>query len=113
MSGSACEYASSLLTRLEVDLKSGSRIGGECYAEVMNGAWTVTYLIGADAYSKINWERFYLNADTEYCGNPNHCYLYGEVKNLNEAAVFAKASLTEDEKKLVEVYTEQIKAMGG
>ncbi len=113
MTGPTYYHASSLYTKLEIDMHGGGSISGESWANVGNGEWSVTYAIGADAYESIDWENFYLTVDTEYCYNGDHCYLYGEVTNLSEEEVLEKAGFTDDEVKIYHLYYEQIKALGG
>lgn len=113
LTGPTYLHVSSMFTKLDFRMNGGGSITGSAYADAGGEAWSVTYCIGADAYDHIDWSKCYLTVDTVYCNNPNHRYLYGQVTNLNEAQVMAKAGLSEDEKKIFQVYLEQIRAMGG
>ena len=68
---------------------------------------------GTGADSEVSGDEFYLTVDTIYCSNPNHCYLCGQVTNLNESQVMTNAGFSEDEKQIYQVYCDQIRAMGG
>lgn len=100
-------------TKLDFRMNGGGSIGGTAAADVGGGTWSVTYCIGADAYNRIDWSKCYLTVDTVYCNNPNHKYLYGQVVNLTEAQVMAKAGFTADEKQIFQAYLEQIRTIGG
>lgn len=102
-----------MLTQVEIYMLEGGIISGSGYADVSGGIWTMTYNIGSDAYSKIDWDNFYLTVDTVYCNNPNHCYLYGEVVNYNMETVMQKCGFTDEERSIYEVYYEQITILTG
>lgn len=113
LQGSTYEHASSMFTQVEIYMLEGGIISGSGYADVSGGIWTMTYNIGSDAYSKIDWDNFYLTVDTVYCNNPNHCYLYGEVVNYNMETVMQKCGFTDEERSIYEVYYEQITILTG
>ena len=113
MSGTTYTEASAMYTRLDIHMNGGGSITGDGWANVGGGNWSMTYCIGADAYGSINWDEFYLTVDTIYCSNPNHCYLCGQVTNLDESQVMTNAGFSEDEKQIYQVYCDQIRAMGG
>ena len=113
MTGPTYTYTASMFTELDFHMTGGGSITGSAWADVGGGVWTVTYIIGADAYDHINWSKCWLTVDTVYCNNPDHKYLYGEVINLNEAQVMTKAGFTADEKQLYQAYLEQIRVTGG
>ena len=113
MTGSTYSHASSVFTRLEVEMNGGGTISGDGWAYVSNGTWSISYWIGSGGYNSIDWSHFYMTLDTEYCNNPNHKHLYGQVENLDEAAVLERAGFSEDEKQIYQIYLQQIRAIGG
>ena len=113
LQGPTYEHASGMFTQIEIYMLEGGTIGGSGYADVGGGIWTMTYNIGSEAYSQIDWDNFYLTVDTIYCNDSNHCYLYGDVINYVLETVMQKCGFTDEERSVYEVYYEQITILTG
>ena len=113
LEGSTYTNVTSLLLSLQIYMQNGGIITGTGYADVFNGVWKIELLLGEGSYNQINWNYFNATTTTVYCDNPNHCYLYGEVVNYGLETVMRKSGFDAEERKIFEVYLEQIKAVTG
>lgn len=111
LQGPAYNHVSEIYVNLNIYTTDGAVIIGSGGADAYNGTWQTGFLLTAENYSKIDWNRVYLTMTIHYCDNPNHCYLYGEVINLDLETVMHRCCFSEDESKIFEVYLEQIRAV--
>ena len=94
--GTTYEHTSSVWTDMTINTDDGGTITGAAYADVSGSDWEVTYNIGAEGYSHIDWNDITIKTTTIYCNNPNHNIYYGEVTNIDVETGLADIGFCED-----------------
>ena len=94
--GTTYEHTSSVWTDMTINTDDGGTITGAAYADVSGSDWEVTYNIGAEGYSHIDWNDITIKTTTIYCNNPNHNIYYGEVTNIDAEMGLADIGFCED-----------------
>ena len=103
LQGSTYEYVAKYTLHLHIGSILGTEFTGDTDAVVSKGTWKQRLNYNEVSYKLIDWEHFDMTADVLYCDNPEHCYLFGSVRNLTEEEALTKAGLTAEERKLYQV----------
>ena len=111
--GTAYTHVSNMYINLHIYLKNGETLSGWGNVGAEGGVWSAGMLISTQAYAMLDMNQIYVSAETVYCDNQNHCYLYGDVVNYQLETVMQKAVFSDEQRELFEIYLANIKEIKG
>lgn len=107
--GTAYTHVSDMYINLHIYLKNGETLNGWGNIGAEGGVWSAVMMINTQTYAMLDMNQIYVSAETVYCDNPNHCYLYGDVVNYRLETVMQKAVFSDEQRELFEIYLANIK----